>query len=135
MKIGDKYQCGIVYRVDEAGKHGAIVTEKKIGRQPWGNAKMMCERHSVEDDGEVYKDWELPSITELLLIREAQLELWHNWSKGGKKPAINFSGTFWSATQASTTAFWDLWFNRQDIRQPGKTGPAEYGSIVAIRKF
>jgi len=135
MKIGDKYQGGIVYKVDGTGEHGGIVTEKKIGRQPWGNAMMICKTYKNEMEGKTYDDWELPSITELLIIRECQVELWNWWRKGGKKPAINFSGTFWSSSQASPTAYYDLWFNRYDIRKPGITSPAEHGSIVATRKF
>lgn len=98
LSIGDEYQGGIVFYIDETGEHGLIALQYDLGRAEWGctaNESPIAQGHSVgsgESNTQAivdfcneeifaaklcadlvqngYDDWYLPSIDELGLIYE-----------------------------------------------------------------
>jgi serine/threonine protein kinase len=61
LKIGQKYQGGIIFYLDDTGKHGKVCSERDIGEFNWENAVNKCETLNLEG----YADWYLPSKVEL----------------------------------------------------------------------
>lgn len=62
--IGEQFGGGIIYYVDETGDHGLICTAEDLGEYNWSAAIKACAE--LELNG--YKDWYLPTITELNLM-------------------------------------------------------------------
>jgi hypothetical protein len=47
LSIGDYYQGGIIFYIDETGKHGLIVSTSDLGAAPWGCPGRFGRRHGV----------------------------------------------------------------------------------------
>lgn len=85
LQIGDAYQGGIIFYLDETGQHGLIAAKKDItGEADWDEAMQFCEAYREAG----YSDWRLPTeieLNQLFLQRELV---------GG---FVRFS--YWSATE------------------------------------
>ncbi len=62
LQIGDTYNGGIVYDIDEGGFTGLLATEHNLSNgEPWEQAQQACE--ACRDGG--HADWRLPTRDEL----------------------------------------------------------------------
>ena len=85
LHLGDEYQGGFIFYLDETNMHGLIASKKDLsGEADWDEAIAFCEKYS--EGG--YTDWRLPADVELNLLY-LQKEL-----LGG---FVRFS--YWSATE------------------------------------
>ena len=97
VSIGQRYQGGIVFYVDESRQHGLIAATRDLpGQYDWQGAKDAADR--FVDGG--FSDWYLPGKWE-------QNELYkHKSAVGG------FSGYgYWSSTESSADDAWGQFFN------------------------
>ena len=62
IKIGDKFQGGIVFDVKK--NKGLIVAEKEVGVLKWDEGKKACDTLSVGG----YDDWFMPNLAEIELL-------------------------------------------------------------------
>jgi hypothetical protein len=85
VTIGEHYKGGIVFYVDQSGKHGLIAaTSDNPGIYTWAEAKVACK--NLDTGG--YMDWFLPSVSQLG-------KLYHQKSVVG-----GFTdGHYWSSTE------------------------------------
>ena len=91
LKIGQKHQGGIIFYLDDSGKHGKICAENDMGQYEWQDAINICRNLTLNG----YSDWYLPSKIELNLVFMGL-----SW-KGG------FSNAFyWSSTQCEGGLAW-----------------------------
>ena len=71
LKIGQPYQGGKIFYVDDTGKHGLMAAPNdEMGLYTWSEALAVCQNKSLSG----YNDWYLPSrseLHELYLNREA----------------------------------------------------------------
>ena len=61
LKIGQKHQGGIIFYLDNSGKHGKVCTERDLGDLDWDSAMKECQ--NLNSNG--YSDWYLPDRYEL----------------------------------------------------------------------
>ncbi|MFZ4802828.1 MAG: DUF1566 domain-containing protein [Chlorobium sp.] len=97
VSIGQRYQGGIVFYVDESRQHGLIAATRDLpGQYDWQGAKDAADR--FVDGG--FSDWYLPGKWE-------QNELYkHKSAVGG------FSvSRYWSSTEDSALDAWIQYFN------------------------
>jgi serine/threonine protein kinase len=64
LKIGQKHQGGIIFYIDNLGKHGKICSIQSLGEFDWKEAKYVCESLSLNE----YSDWYLPSRDDLSIL-------------------------------------------------------------------
>lgn len=71
LNIGDKFQGGIIFYMDELAEHGMIVSANDLsGTADWDEAVKYCLDHR----GGGFSDWRLPTMEELdLLYKSKQL--------------------------------------------------------------
>ena len=85
LQLGDEYQGGIIFYLDETNTHGLIASKQDLsGEADWDEAIGFCEAYS---QGE-FTDWRLPTDIEL------------NWlylQKDRVGGFVRFS--YWSATE------------------------------------
>ena len=89
LKIGQKYQGGIIFYLDNSGKHGKVCSESDIGKFDWGSAMKECQNLNLNG----YSDWYLPSIDELKLLYD--------------KPGLIFNDFYLSCTEFGSNG--DVW--------------------------
>ena len=122
LKVGQKYQGGIVFYIDDTGKHGLIAAPKdEMGLYTWEEAIDICDKKVL--DG--YDDWYLPSKGELH-------ELYLN-----RYAISGFSNEiYWSSSGSWHYDAWYQNFNngRQDNYNPSIYNYATY-RVRSIRSF
>ena len=64
LKVGQKYQGGIIAHINSDGKTGLIVAEKWFANKNWVDAQLSCKTLSMNG----FDDWRLPNTTELQYI-------------------------------------------------------------------
>lgn len=85
LQIGDDHQGGIIFYLNDTGKHGLIASCKDLsGEADWDEAMEFCTQY----DGGGYTDWRLPAEEELDLLHLQKEKV------GG---FVRFS--YWSATE------------------------------------
>jgi serine/threonine protein kinase len=95
LKIGQKYQGGIIFYVDYTGEHGKACAEKDLGKFDWNTAMEECQNLGING----FNDWYVPSISEL-----KQLFI--------ERSTIGFFdlGDYWSSTECGGKDVWHLFF-------------------------
>ncbi len=91
LKIGQKYQGGIIFYLDDSGEHGKVCTEKETLSGDWDAAMEECRNLSLNG----FNDWYLPSKVELerLYIYRSEIGGFAN------KP-------YWSSTEGDNYTAW-----------------------------
>lgn len=85
--IGDEYAGGIVFFIDDSGKHGLVASDTDIrGTRSWDEAKKACKNYKKNG----YSDWFLPNRDQLaeLYLRRSVV--------GGWVP----NNAYWSSTES-----------------------------------
>jgi len=92
LNIGDEFQGGIIFYLDDSNEHGLIVSKQDLsGTADWDEAIKFCMDHRAGG----FEDWRLPSIEELNL-------LYLNKDETG-----NFERfSYWSATEYAQHFAW-----------------------------
>ncbi len=150
LKVGQKYQGGIIAYIDDSGKHGLIAApEDQSSGVKWyngedflvttvteiGTGKDNTKRIvQMQGDGVYaakicddlvlngYEDWFLPSRDELDILYQNRLEI------GG----FNYSGVYWSSSEGSNYNAWYQYFYSGDQNYYGKGGTYR---VRAVRAF
>ncbi len=94
LKIGDEYGGGIVFFIDDTGKHGLIAAKADLpggDKYSWEAAKKACK--DLDENG--YSDWYLPNKDELNKLYEAKSAV------GGFADNI-----YWSSTEIDASNAW-----------------------------
>ncbi len=106
VSIGQRYQGGIVFYVDEYRQHGLIAATRDLpGEYDWQGAKDAGER--FVDGG--FSDWYLPGKWELNELYK------HKSAVGGFA-----SGVYWSSTEYDANAAWTQNFGDGGQQVSGK---------------
>ena len=90
LKIGEKYQGGIIFYLDNSGKHGKVCSERDLGEYDWNSAVDVCRNLNLNG----YSDWYLPSKNELDACFYEKLAI------GGFEGKYYWSSTEYNATDA-----------------------------------
>jgi len=102
MKIGDEYDGGIVFFVDNGGMHGLIAAKEDLryhssgcaeGRFVWADAKAAC--HDFVSNG--YRDWFLPNKEQLNQLYQ---------QKDIVGCFADYSTGYWSSSETSKNNAW-----------------------------
>lgn len=96
LEIGQYYQGGIIFHLDNNAEHGLIAAKKDLGEFLWVGAKQKCEELKLNG----YDDWYIPSKDELNLIFERKDKI------GG----FVSRRRYWDITSVSHPSHWpDYW--------------------------
>ena len=93
--VGQKWGGGVVFMVDADGRHGLIAETQDQGKAIWSSAKDICKNGTHSKAGKAFKDWRLPTKTEL---NEMYL---HIFDIEGFT-----SGEYWSSTADDSEHAW-----------------------------
>ena len=111
VSIGQRYQGGIVFYVDESRQHGLVAATRDLpGEYDWQGAKDAGER--FVDGG--FSDWYLPGKWELNELYK------HKSVVGGFADNV-----YWSSTEYGAGAAWHQYF--------ADGGQVWYGKAVFVR--
>jgi|GEM_PF-2986930 hypothetical protein len=117
LAIGKKFQGGIIFYLDNTGKHGLISANKDYNH--WctiKEAEDACK--TLQIDG--YSDWRLPDINELKIMFQQ------------KDIAGNFiEYMYWSSTQNDENHYWGYYFSFKD--DGGKVSGSTNNSFFRVR--
>ena len=94
LKIGQKHQGGIIFYLDNSGKHGKVCSERDLGSFDWDAAMKECQNLKLNG----YSDWYLPSIDELILLYNQ------------KHIMPELSTYYWSSTEGDNDTAWGQLF-------------------------
>jgi serine/threonine protein kinase len=117
LKIGQKYQGGIIFYLDNSEKHGKVCTEIDLGRFDWDSAMEKCQNLNLKG----YSDWYLPSLSELKLLNNQKYVI----------PGL-FQDFYWSSSEVGTAQAWTKIFDVGSQVNVNKT--FEY-YVRAVRAF
>mgnify|MGYP001319940877 CR=1 FL=1 len=119
QEIGDVYEGGIVFQINEDGT-GLVADLEDLGQMNWLNA--MAAAESATSQG--YDDWYLPSIEELTLM--------YNTLGQGADNSGNFEyGFYWSSTEIMNNA-WGVDFGTGAVDNGGKVTTNTFRIIRAF---
>ena len=98
LKIGQKYQGGIIYYLDDSGKHGKVCAERDLGEFDWVSAIKRCKNLNLNG----YFDWYLPTIDDLvelflqkhILSSLSEGSYWSSSESVSNKVEVTEFGTF-----------------------------------------
>lgn len=95
--IGDTYGGGIVFYVDETGKHGlTCASEDQCSGLGWDAANVICQALTLNG----YSDWYIPTLSELTLMK-------NNLYKKGYGAFNTYSGGYyWSSTPNGSNMYY-----------------------------
>lgn len=118
-EIGDIYAGGIIFYLDETGRHGAVcATKDQATSIHWVGAVLLCKE--LELNG--YSDWSLPTKEELDLMY-TNLYL----SNIGE-----LSNYYWSGTESDYN---DAWYWRMNYGSPYYNFKGNVLNVRAVRHF
>ena len=89
LEIGQYYQGGIIFHLDENAEHGLIAAKKDLDECNWYDAKEKCEELKLNG----YDDWYLPSKDELFILHKSY------YSVGGFSDSRYNGRFYWSSTE------------------------------------
>jgi serine/threonine protein kinase len=100
LKIGQRYQGGIVFYMDNSGEHGLVCATIDQGKYNWANANLKSNYSDLNQ----YFDWYLPSKTELNLLYQQKAKITgfindYYWSSSVKSNGNAWSQSFESGYQ------------------------------------
>ena len=116
LEIGQYYQGGIIFHLDENAEHGLIAAKKDLDECNWYDAKEKCEELKLNG----YDDWYLPSKDEFNLLLNSKDKM------GG---FANFC--YWSSTEYDNSFAWEHCFEVGNCVM----GKNMHGSVRAVRAF
>lgn len=118
LKIGQTYQGGKIFYIDNTGKHGLIVAPKDFSETAtWDKAKQLCKSYR----GGGYSNWYLPTKDELNMLYELKDVI------GGFTPSY-----YWSSTEANgNNAWYQVFFNGNQYG----SYKSYTGKVRAVRAF
>jgi serine/threonine protein kinase len=117
LVIGQKHAGGIIFYIDETGKHGKVCSEQNLGQMIWEEAIKKCQNFSAG----VFSDWYLPNIDELKLLYKS------------KNKIGNFADySYWSSTEYGGDAAWFFDFGFGVAFTSNKVNPYY---VRAVRAF
>lgn len=138
--IGKEYQGGIIFYLDETGKHGLIAAKEDLGPAPWGCygtsipgaqsysdgkantrailqncpekgiAARLCHKYSVCENGKVYDDWFMPSWDQFFLIMK-ELKSSSGLCNHSHLVSTEAYGTFMAGPIDPTKSAWHISLN------------------------
>jgi hypothetical protein len=117
LKIGQKHQGGIIFYLDNSGKHGKVCIDGALGLFDWDSAMEECQNLNLNG----YADWYLPTKNDLNLLYNQRHVI----------PVLNYV-YYWSSSEYDTTYAYHFSFY---------SGYANYGikknthAVHAIRAF
>jgi len=100
LKIGQKYEGGIIFHLDNSGNHGKICATTDLGAFSWESALEICTNSKING----FNDWSLPSMEELRMIYKNRNEIggfnnyWY-WSKTENDSKNSFGINFRSLNE------------------------------------
>jgi serine/threonine protein kinase len=118
LKIGQKHQGGIIFYIDNSGKHGKVCAENDMVKMVWKEAMDRCRNSSLNG----FNDWYLPSISELN-------QLYLQRSSIGGFANVNY----WSSTEDGSDSAWLQFFSSGGQGSGDVEGNSAY--VRAIRSF
>ncbi|MFT7252014.1 MAG: hypothetical protein ACI9FW_001770 [Flavobacterium sp.] len=132
-EMGDFYQGGIVFFLDETGKHGLVcaVSNTPSAKVNWNSAISFCNNYSLTVEGVVYDDWYLPSRDELNQMYINRIAT--NGVATANGGANYSNSSYWSSTEPNSYYAWKQDFNDGQQYYGGKSYPPSYGR--AVRAF
>jgi serine/threonine protein kinase len=116
LKIGQKYEGGIIFYLDNSGKHGKVCSEKDLGSFDWDSAMEECQNLNMNG----YSDWHLPSIDELKLLYDQ------------KHIIPELSTYYWSSSEGDNDTAWGQLFTNGIKAKINKVGT---DNVRPIRAF
>jgi len=116
LKIGQKHQGGIIFYLDNSGKHGKVCTESDLGSFDWDSAMKECQNLNLNG----YSDWYLPSIDELKLLYNQ------------KHIIPGLSSYYWSSSEGDNDTAWGQLFTNGIKANVNKVG---IDDVRAVRAF
>jgi len=120
LQIGDHYAGGIIFFLDNTGKHGKVCSAiDQSEKSTWKEAKSICNNLNLNG----YTDWHLPSKIELNVMYE-------NVNRNG----LGFFGNaaFWSSSETSVGYAWFQYFGNGHQYNAHKEG---VNYVRAVRTF
>lgn len=153
--VGNYYQGGVIFYIDNTGLHGLIANTTKLGNYTWGcsgtilgatnksvgfggsntsiivsncaenGAAKICDNLSSSG----YSDWYLPSYGELEILMS-------KLSMHCRNPDFPIPVTYWSSSENNSTAAESLSISDlNSVLMPGTKNKTNSLQVCAIRKF
>ena len=113
-KIGEG---GIIFYIDNSGKHGKVCSERDLGKSDWNSALDQCLNLNLNG----YSDWYLPSQSDLKYCYEQKMVI------GGFEDNI-----YWSSAEYYASYAHYFNFSNGDAYPTGKTNT---NAVRGVRAF